>query len=74
MHRLRSQTAVPCRPTPSLRPRYRTVTLMLMAALAGVALPAGAQEVPAAGAGLPLQPATLAEGAAPAGNAPAAGR
>lgn len=73
MHRLRSQTAVPCRPTPSLRPRYRTVTLMLMAALAGVALPAGAQEVPAAGAGLPLQPATLAEGAAPAGNAPAAG-
>ena len=73
MHRLRSQTAAPCRPTPSLRPRYRTVALMLMAALAGVALPAGAQEAPAAGAGLPLQPATLAEGAAPAGNAPAAG-
>lgn len=73
MHRLRSQTAVPCRPTPSLRPRYRTVALMLMAALAGIALPAGAQEAPAAATGLPLQPATLAEGTAPAGNAPAAG-
>lgn len=68
MHRLRSQTAVPCRPTPPWRPRYRTVALMLMVALA-----AGAQEAPAAAAGLPLQPATLAEGTAPAGNAPAAG-
>lgn len=70
MHRLRSQTAVPCRPTLSLRPRYRTVALMLMAALAGIALPAGAQAAPAAATGLPLQPATLADGMPPAGNAP----
>lgn len=72
MHRLRTPFAVPCRPTLSLRPRYRAVALMLMSALAGVALPAGAQTASAAAGGLPLQPATLAEGAKPADTAPSA--
>lgn len=72
MHRLRNLGNAPQRPSPAMRPCYRrAATLMLMATLAGVALPAGAQDAPAPSGGLPLQPATLADDAAPAGTPPA---